>query len=101
MSSTQNARIAQVEREIENDPEIKALYEKEAAYVAEIKELGLQELMFEIQPRWNKRNSLSDKELEKLGLLLFEYRMRGMDMGYFTCGAGASDGNGGTNCTVM
>lgn len=61
----------------------------------DIKQLGLTDLICEIQPLWNKYNmghgadKMSQKEIDHMMECLKEYKDRGCDMEYFTAGAGA------------
>lgn len=74
---------------IANNSEIQKLLADNKSFWTEIKDYSVIQLVSEIQPRWNQQNSLSQKDTVKLVLLMLEYRLRGLDMEYFTSGAGA------------
>lgn len=65
------------------------------------KNLDVSQLVCFIQPLWNKYNmghgesSMSEVEVRNLTNALTEYKSRGLDIEYFTNGAGAPG-----NCTI-
>jgi hypothetical protein len=83
------ARVKATNDLISSNQQIKKLLVDNKSYWDQIKNYSVMQLVSEIQPKWNKQNSLSEKEATKLTLLMLEYRLRGLDMEYFTCGAGA------------
>ena len=64
--------------------------------------LDLNDLVLYIQPLWNTYNmgrgqdKMSATELKDLELSLTEYKRRGLDIAYFTSGAGAPG-----NCIIV
>lgn len=89
-------RIRETEQMIADDPQLQQLIASRHDYVQTIKTYDLNQLMNKIQPMYNKLNRLSEEEAEKLVLLMLEYRLRGLDMEYFTQGAG-----GRGNCSIL
>ena len=87
-------------QEILAKPEIKEIISKHKDFWMDIQNKGIN-IVYMIQPVWNKRNKISATESEKLCLMLLAYRLQGLDMEYFTSGAGASYGDGEGSCIVM
>ena len=94
-------RIRTTQKLIDTDAKIKEIIQKNQLLWAKIKNYDTSKLIEELQHKWNKRNKLSQEEGEKLCLLMLAYRLRGLDVEYFTAGAGASSGNGESNCTIL
>lgn len=82
-------RIKETQACIDADPELKKLIADKQAFWNKIKTYSIHQLVAKIQPMWNQQKSLSEKKAKKLVLLLLEYRLRGLDIEYFTAGAGA------------
>lgn len=64
----------------------------------ELAELDLEELILKIQPLMNKtiEPGFTEDDDKELAMYLREYERRGLDMEYFTSGAGAPG-----NCVLM
>lgn len=94
-------RIQNTQNLINTEPELQKIIKDNTSYWDKVKTYDVIRLVKEIQPRWNNRNSLSDKESAKLALLMLAYRLQGLDVEYFTSGAGASYGDGDSNCVIV
>jgi len=101
MDSIIQERIQATQNLINTNSELQKVIEKHQTFWNQIKDYDLLWLVQEIQPKWNNRNKLSNDESEKLALLMLTYRLKGLDPEYFTCGAGASSGNGDSNCLII
>ena len=61
----------------------------------DLKEMTLHDLVYFIQPLWNKfkmgrgEDTMTETEMDNLTVGLKVYKDRGLDIGYFTNGAGA------------
>lgn len=86
---TKRSRIDEVTSIIENNPNLKELREKNSEYCSKIQKYEFEQLMGELQPLWTNQHFGTKEENEKMILLILEYRLRGMDMEYFTSGAGS------------
>ena len=75
---------------IATNSEIQELIRDNLSYWNKIKGYSVMQLISEIQPKWNELRSLSKKEASEMSLLMLEYRLRGLDIEYFTHGAGSS-----------
>ena len=82
-------RITETHKCIDENPELKQLIIDNQSFWRDIKGYSIQQLVAEIQPKWHKQSSLSEKKAKELILLLLEYRLRGLDIEYFKSGAGA------------
>lgn len=89
--SITESRIRQTKQLIEENADLKKLIADNQTYWKKIERYSSIKLVEKIQPIWNKRNSLKEKEAKKVTLLLLQYRLRGLDPEYFTHGAGAGD----------
>lgn len=94
-------RIQDTQTLINTNAELQVIIKNNQLFWDQIKNYNMLQLVQEIQPRWNTRNTLSKKEMEKLTLLMLAYRLLGLDPEYFTCGVGASSGSGNSNCLII
>lgn len=86
---TKRSRIKEVEELMESNPTLKELREKNSEYCSKIRKYDLTHLIEELQPLWTNQHFGTEDEKKQMLLLILEYRMRGMDMEYFTSGAGS------------
>jgi len=82
-------RINETKKTIDESPELKKLVEENTEYVTRIQKYSFDELISELQPKWSNQRFLEQREAEELTLLLLEYRLRGLDIEYFTQGGGS------------
>lgn len=83
-------RIQEAKEQILSDDTMKDTYEKHYEYTNKLRNMNVEEITGEIQPRWGRRNGrLSDEDSELLFIGLMEWRLKGLDIAYFTSGAGS------------
>ena len=101
-NETKQRRIDEVKRQVESTPELKKMVDNNQEYVEKIKNYSFDDLMNELQPKWTNQRFLNEKEATEFALLIIEYRMRGLDMEYFTSGAGSYiTAKKGMDCIIL
>ena len=86
----QKSRVEEADKLIKGSPVMKESFEKYPDYAEQTWDMSFDDLIKEIQPRWSSRNSDSLNEVHGtlMCIAMMEYRLRGLDMEYFTSGAG-------------
>jgi hypothetical protein len=88
-------RINETKQLIQSNPKLQDLILNNQTFYNQIRNYSFEQLMAELQPKWNNQKSLSEDEGKKLALLIIEYRSRGFDIEYLINGAGAPN-----NCLI-